>query len=259
MKSSFYATLGTTTTCLFLFLLLWFYVLPFSDYVQPVEEEGVMISFGNSDDGGGRGDNPAVEPAMSTQPVKEVAQKQTVSAQPVDVITQQSDEGYAVAERKKKEKEQKIQQEIENQRIIAENQKAEQQRKEQQAAIERASALNGVFGNSNSKGSGRGTGDTYQGNPAGKGSYGGNSYNVNGRSLTGTLVSPSYDRDVEGRITVNIKVDESGKVVFTSIGSPTTIADAATRKAAENAAKSTRFSAGKEISSGSITYNFKLR
>lgn len=258
MKSNYYATIGTIITCVLLFLLLWFYVMPFAAYVKPVEEEGIMVSFGDNDEGGGMGDNPAVEPALSPKPTQEVAVKQTVQSQTEQIITQQTDDSYAIAEKKKKEKAKQEQIVADNQRIANENKVNEQKRKES-AAIERASALNGVFGNSNSNGSGRSTGDTYQGNPAGKGSYGGNSYNVNGRSLTGTLVSPTYDQDVEGKITVNIRVDETGRVVNTSIGSPTTISDAATRKAAESAAKNTHFSAGKEISSGSITYKFNLK
>lgn len=258
MKSNLYASIGTATTCMLLFLLLWFYVLPFAAYVKPVEEEGIMVSFGDNEDGGGRGDNPEVEPALSPKPTQEVIQKQTVQPQTEEIITQKTDDSYAIAEKKKKEKAKQDQIVADNQRIENDKKVAEQKRKES-AAIERASALNGVFGNSNSNGSGRGSGDTYQGNPAGKGSYGGNSYNVNGRSLTGTLVSPNYDQDVEGKITVNIRVDESGRVVSTTIGSPTTISDAATRKAAESAAKNTHFSAGKGISTGSITYKFNLK
>jgi TonB family protein len=92
----------------------------------------------------------------------------------------------------------------------------------------------------------------------GKGNSDGNSWSLSGRSLTGRLVSPSYDKNVEGKITVNIRVNESGNVISATIGSPTTISDAQTRNAAISAAKLTRFSSGREVSSGSITYNFKL-
>ncbi len=132
----------------------------------------------------------------------------------------------------------------------------EQKRKEQEAINK---AKDGMFGSNNSTGSDIGTGTTQQGNPGGQGSSGGNSWSLSGRSLSGRLVSPSYDKDVEGKITVNIRVDQSGRVVSASIGSPTTISDAATRNAAVSAAQNTRFTSGKDISTGSITYNFNLR
>ena len=119
--------------------------------------------------------------------------------------------------------------------------------------------MNGMFGNNNSAGSGTTTGESMQGNPVGKGSSGGNSWSLNGRNLTGRLVTPSYDKDVEGKITVNIRVNQNGNVISTSIGSPTTISEANTRNAAMAAAQNTHFSSGKDISAGSITYNFNLR
>ena len=168
----------------------------------------------------------------------------------------QDDNSLAIAEQKKKDKREKEAAErlrIEEQRIANEKKKA------QQDAINKANEMNGLFGNNNSKGSGTTSGDGRQGNPAGSGNSGGNSWSLNGRSLTGSLVQPSYDNDVEGRITVNIRVDENGSVLSASIGSPTNISDAATRNAAMSAAKRTRFSSGDGVSTGSITYNFKLR
>ena len=119
--------------------------------------------------------------------------------------------------------------------------------------------MDGMFGNSGSTGSGNTAGNTNLGNPLGSGSSGGNSWSLNGRSLTGRLVSPNYDNDVEGKVTVNIRVDANGNVTNASIGSPTTISDQTTRNAAISAAKSTRFTAGNGVATGSITYNFNLR
>jgi TonB family protein len=73
------------------------------------------------------------------------------------------------------------------------------------------------------------------------------------------LSKPSYENNIEGRITVSIRVDANGKVIGATIGSPTNISDVKTRNAAVNAAKSTRFTAGNGISTGSITYNFRLK
>ena len=123
-------------------------------------------------------------------------------------------------------------------------------------------------GSGNGKGSGNGTGSGsgngseagIQGNPAGHGNLGGNSWSLNGRSLiTGSFASPSYDKDVEGKVTVNIRVDENGRVTSATIGSPTTISDSETRSAAIAAANRTHFSGGSGSAMGSITYNFKLK
>jgi TonB family protein len=217
---------------------------------QP-EDEGIMVSFGEVDMGAGNTQTPTAEPVIKETTPPPAAPKPVKQ----EVLTQ-DDNSLAIAEQKKKDKREKEAAErlrIEEQRIANEKKKA------QQDAINKANEMNGLFGNSNSKGSGTTTGDGRQGNPAGSGNSGGNSWSLNGRSLTGSLVQPSYDNDVEGRITVNIRVDENGSVISASIGSPTNISDAATRNAAMLAAKRTRFSSGDGVSTGSITYNFKLR
>ena len=118
--------------------------------------------------------------------------------------------------------------------------------------------MGGLFGKGGT-GSGTTTGNTTQGNPAGSGSSGGNSWSLSGRSLNGSLVQPKYDNDVEGKVTVNIRVDASGVVIGATIGSPTTISDQATRNAALAAANGTRFTGGSGAASGTITYNFRLK
>lgn len=213
------------------------------------EDKGLMISFGNNTNGAGKSLMSANEP----QQAKQSASSPKPNKQ---VLITQKDNSLAINEQKEKIQNSKVALELQQK----ENNKrtAEKNRKEQ-LAIENASAVNGLFGNSTSTGSGTGSGNNLQGNPAGKGSSGGNSWSLNGRFLSGQLVSPSYDKDVEGKVTVNIRVDESGRVSSASVGSPTTISDAQTRNAALTAAKNTHFSGGKGVSSGTITYNFKLK
>ncbi|NDP21367.1 MAG: TonB family protein [Paludibacter sp.] len=268
-KSNKYGVLGSFLFCGILLLLLLFIYLP---GLKKPEDEGLMISFGETEEGSGMTETPVPKPVQipvsaPPKPVKPVKQ---------DLMTQ-TDNSFAIAEQKRKDKQRKVQEllerqqlenvrleqrkqqeAIERQRLENERVQAEQKRKEQDA-INKANAMNGMFGNNNSTGSGSNTGDTQQGNPVGKGSSGGNSWSLSGRNLSGRLVSPSYNEDVEGKITVNIRVDQSGRVTSASIGSPTTISDSQTRSAAISAAQSTRFSTGKDVSSGSITYNFKLR
>jgi TonB family protein len=247
-KSELYGLTGSILlTGLLIFLLFWL-VMP--GLKQP-EEEGIMVSFGEVDMGSGKTETP------SAQPVTTPASPPPAPSKPVkqDVLTQ-DDNSLAIAAQKKKEREEKNaleQKRLEEQRIANEKKRREQE------AIDKANAMNGLFGNNNSAGSGTTSGDGRQGNPAGSGNSGGNSWSLNGRSLNGSLVKPSYENDVEGRITVSIRVDENGNVISASIGSPTNISDAATRNAAISAAKRTRFSSGNGTASGSITYNFRLQ
>lgn len=248
-KSEIYGIAATVLAYVLLFILLWLVMLPSPD--KP-EEEGVMISFGNEAEGGGMNEVPYVEPVQAASPP-------VTPSKPVkqELMTQQ-DNSVAIAEQQKKERER--QERLEQERVKKENERriAEQRRKEQEA-IDNAKALDGMFGGSNTTGSGSTTGNTTQGNPAGSGTSGGNSWSLSGRGLMGSLVTPRYDNNVEGRITVNIRVDESGKVTNATIGSPTTISDNVTRNAALTAAQNTRFTSGNGIVTGTITYNFKLR
>ncbi len=173
--------------------------------------------------------------------------------------------------------EQKDQEELERQRII----EAEQKRieAEQAAKTAKANQMDGVFGQQkqgssgwavNDYGRGRGVfgqqisgvgqsaGSGTAGNPAGKGSSGGNSWSLNGRDLKGSLYKPSYNSNEEGKVVVSIRVNENGDVVAASIASGTTISDSDLRNAAINAAKKTKFTSGTNVVIGTITYNFKL-
>jgi TonB family protein len=292
-KSEKYGVLGSLLSILVFFLTLWMLVLPLAIPKQP-EMKGVEIGFGDDgsgdtpDAGGGPDASPTLAPKITPQaPAPAPAQQATVSPKqskaavetnPIkQAVVTQKDNSYAIAEQNEKVRLREAQEQLEFQQQEAKKRLAEQQKEKQrqkeQAAISKASAVNGLFGNSNKSngtgggsggGSGNGTGSSngsgVQGNPAGKGtSGGGNSWSLNGRTLTGKLVPPSYDNDVEGKITVSIRVDESGKVINSSVVSPTTISDAKTRNAAMSAANSTHFSAGTGISTGTITYNFNLR
>lgn len=277
-KSSVYGMVGTALSCAILFLIMWFYIMPYTQEVKPVEEEGLLISFGNSDEGGGQGDElmgtPDQEPAPSkaeettvTQPVQPAYTTPTtttkVSTSSNDYITQQ-EASLAIAEKKRKDQEKQAQITADNARIANEKKIADQKRREQDAINKASSSMSGLFGNSSSAGNGNGTGSGsgegpgHQGNPAGKGYAGGHSWSLSGRSLT-SMAQPSYDKDIEGKITVNIRVDENGSVLSTSIGSPTTISDQQMRQAAMSAAKRARFSSGGGSAAGSITYNFRLK
>ena len=168
------------------------------------------------------------------------------------------------------------------------SQAAEQQRlaqearaAEQKAKSDRAKSLGvNAFGNSGGSGSGGfglgsgngpgsgagkgngigdGIGDGTRGNPFGKGTSNGNTWSLEGRTLSGNISKPAYRENVEGKITVRIRVDDNGNVISATIGSPTTIADESLRNSTLESARRTKFSSGKGVAIGQIVYHFKLR
>jgi len=283
-KSKLYGLIGSTLSSTILLLVLWFVVLavPSSN-----ENEGFLVSFGDSFDAGGGGENAASvsKPVNSEEKVSKgketVTESKPINSSVKEVVTDknptnqkvftQTENSVSIAEQKEKERVRKEQDVIRVQQIETNKRIAEQKRKEQEA-ISKANQVNGLFGNGGSgggsgggngtgkgKGTGSGSGNGVQGNPAGKGTNGvGATLNLGNRTYSGNPVKPNYPKDVEGKITVNIRVDENGVVTSTSIGSPTTISDSEMRHDAMSAANRTRFTAGKNIETGSITYNYRL-
>ena len=330
-KSKLYGFLGTTSIGTILLVLLLFFYMP---TIFLSEDEGILVSFGDSFDGGGTGGEyyggraggggeansyatpqgrveetnaplptqTSQTPPQSTSQPTNVATQDDPSAATIaqQKIEQQRLEQQRIAEEQKKAlaEQQRVAAEAERQRLAAEAERqrlaeAEQQRlaaeaKKRQEAIDKANQLGSALaggssaasgdgtgfgeganaGNASGYGTGSGTGtgtgvgdgteNSRQGNPVGRGTPTGN-WSLTGRELIGSLVPPVYTRNVEGRITVSIRVNENGVVTTTSISSPTTISDKETRDAALAAAKQTRFSKGSGIVTGTITYNFQLR
>lgn len=238
-KSEKYALGSTIVSYVVLILLLLFIILPGKE----PEEEGLMISFGELAEGSGK--NEQTVQTEETLP-QEASSKD-------DKMMTQEDPSVFIAEKEKKEQEQRD-------ALDKRKRQEEQERKRKELeAINKAGELDGLFGQSGGSGSGSSAGSDKQGNPAGSGTQGGNSWSLNGRGLNGNLVSPDYEKNVEGMITVQIRVDADGQVVSATLGKPTTISDLTTQNAAIRAAKRTRFTGGASVSIGTISYNFKLR
>ena len=154
----------------------------------------------------------------------------------------------------------------------AEKLAAEKKAAEQKAAAEAAAKrIAGAFGKgtqTGNKGTGT-TGEGIEGSPTGNSSEGQSSgvggygtFDLNGRSLgSGGLPRPVYNVQEEGRVVVTITVNPAGQVIHTSINKRTNTANAALRKAAEDAARKARFNAvtGVNNQTGTITYYFKLK
>jgi TonB family protein len=91
----------------------------------------------------------------------------------------------------------------------------------------------------------------------GVGSFG--SFSLSGRTLReGGLQRPTYSVQVEGRIVINITVDNYGNVISAAIGKGTTIDDKSMRNSALQAAREAKFnriqSKGNQM--GTITYTY---
>ena len=155
-----------------------------------------------------------------------------------------------------------------NERLAELARKAEEEKAAAEAAAKR---IAGAFGKGTQMGS-KGTGDTgqgMQGSPTGNAAEGKSSgvggygtFDLNGRSLgPGGLPMPVYNVQEEGRVVVTITVNPAGQVIQTNINKRTNTANAALRKAAEDAARKARFNSvdGVNNQTGTITYYFKLK
>ena len=282
-KSELYGLIGSTLSTTLILLALWFVVLTAPSSTENV---GLLIGFGDNMDAGGSGFVPvrgSSNRVSTGAPAVRTIKPSGVLAPSRQTIFTQNENSVTMEQQKEKERVRKVQNEINDQRIEADKRKADQNRKEQ-AAINKANAVNGLFGNNGSsgggkgsgngsgtgssgsgsgtgtgKGTGSGSGNGIQGNPAGTGSPGvGTTFRLGNRNYMGRPAKPNYPKDVEGKITVTIRVNENGSVTSTSIGSPTTISDSEMRRDAMSAASKTRFTQGKNVETGSITYNYKL-
>lgn len=287
-RSRLFGSVGSAAVCFLLFLLLFFTYLP---EIKQYTEEGIMVSFGDSFDGGGTGGDYGGsaggnfdDGGYATQQTAERLIAQTVTkpfTSPNDAFATQDDNSgvYAAQQAATEAARQKAIRDEEAARI------AEQQRV-QQAAIDRASRFGSALagseqsakgsgtgygagtgaGNASGNGAGNGTGagsgvgsgdgNGRRGNPAGRGNDNG-SWDLKGRELLGALAIPAYNSNDEGTVVVNISVNESGKVTDVTILRSTT-SDRNLLNAAVAAAKKAKFSSGTGIVNGTITYNFRL-
>lgn len=277
------ATAGTAIFCvLFLFMLIL--VRFINDPTE--EEEGVLVNFGDTEQGMGEVEpRPAVAQNIPTPPPTPTPPEPAPQQTGEEEVVNQDFEESAVIEQKKKieqkkrqDEELKRQQEIERQRIEEERRKEEErkrqeeiQRQQQQMADAQNKAKNAFHGK-NPNGGNTGEGNT--GQPGNQGSLNGdpNSTNrVGGGSGNGIKVSfgrssvsdppiPKYESKSEGKVVVEIQVDRDGKVIKASAGKKgSTTNDPILRKAAEESALKAKFAPDPNagiIQYGTITYTF---
>jgi TonB family protein len=273
-----------------LLLLLWLVAIS-----QPKmqEEGGVPVMLGNMEMAQGDADPYTltdVDILDEPQLPSEVSAPEPVPTPPVktEMITQEDEPTVAVPKKetpKPKVKTETVKKETPKKESVKPKEKTEAEKRaeaerlaaEKKAAEEKAAAeaaakrIAGAFGKGTQMGSkgtaetgegiqGSPTGNAAEGQSAGVGGYG--TFDLNGRSLgPGGLPKPVYNVQEEGRVVVTITVNSAGQVIHTSINKRTNTANAALRKAAEDAARRARFNAvsGVNNQTGTITYYFKLK
>jgi TonB family protein len=200
---------------------------------QPEEtDEGILIDFGTAETGCGETDPAESDPAV--EPVPPAA-----GQSPDDVLTQQTDPAPQVAP------------------PGSNNRQAEQPPVERPRQPNRQALFPGRTPGSVSTAQGTAEGSGNQGTQEGD-----KGWSLDGRSLMGALPKPEYPVREEGRVIIEIHVDQQGTVTraaFRSRGSTTT--NAALVAAAERAAKQARFNVDETApfpQTGTITYNFRI-
>lgn len=273
-QSHIIAAGGTIVLLLLLFLLLFKLTM-----VAPIqlEDEGIVITFGDADEGGGMPDVlPMPDPITQVEQQPAAPTPTPVQPSDNDLMVQEDEESLALAQQnedliKREAEEQELirkqreeQARIEAERIEREKALAEQKAREEEA-IKKAQAMAALFGQAgstegaNADNATATASTTSKGNPVGKnfGQVDGNMWSLQGRSMK-SMPKPSTDFREEGRVVVSIRVDKAGNVIKVSQAGGTTISDQYTIQLALDAARKAKFSEGDKEQIGSITYNFKL-
>lgn len=270
-QSHIIALVGTIISMCLVFLLLWW--LQVKAPVQ-MEDEGIVVAFGDSEDGGGM---PDVRPLDAITQVEQIPAPAAPSRPSNnDLIVQEDEESLALAKQTEEEAKRKAQEEelirkrreeearVEAERIAKEKALAEQRAKEQEA-INKANQLAALFGQAGTaeganadNASANNTSGT-KGNPVGKGMgiTNGTQWSLYGRNVK-RLPKPSEDFAQAGLVVVQIMVDAAGNVTNATVTEGTTISDRATQQLALQAARQAKFTEGDTPQIGKITYTFKL-
>ena len=270
IDSHIYASVGTVV-CLLLLLLLLFKLSMTAPVME--EEEGIVVTFGTAEDGGGMPDATPVDAITQVEQIPAPAAPEKPSNN--DLMVQDDEESLALAKQREEEARRKALEEelirqrreaeakAEAERVAKEKALAEQRAKEQEA-IDTANKLAALFGNAGTTEGGNGdnasaSSSGVKGNPVGKGfgESNGNTWHLAGRDVK-SLPKPSDNFNQQGRVIVNIRVDKAGNVVSATVGDGTTVSDRPTQQLELSAARQAKFTEGDSEQIGSIVYNFKI-
>ncbi len=245
------------------YVLLWCLLIYFVSFPKKTPErigEGILINFGSTETGFGEEDLPDSDETAPSQQAS-----QSSPDVPENRLTQDFEEAPAVADNP-----QERQPETTAPSSQPDN-RTETAPSEPTREVDRRALFPGRSDTrSTSEGNTEGSGN--QGNLAGDptGSHSGtglgdsgNSYNLSGRSLVGSLPVPEYNAREEGRVVIEIRVDQQGNVIsasFRSVGSTTT--HNVLVSAAQRAAMRAKFNVDETAPHpqvGTIIYNFRMR
>lgn len=215
---------------------------------RPDTEQGILVNFGSVDDAGGK-----LDMALSDRSERISAPKPQDVQPEEPMLTSEEEDAPEVVQSPKPQKPQK--------EVVEEQPKPRE-------ANPRA-LFPGLTQGSQSKSEGQTEGEGNQGVEHGSldGAHtegggigsGGNSFDLSGRKLVGSLPKPLYNADEEGKVIVNIMVDADGNVTSATKAVGTSIADMELVGAALKAARQARFSTaeGQDVQRGTITYVFR--
>lgn len=261
---------GMITSLIIHGLLLLLFLFLGLTTIQPKPEEGMMINFGNTETGLG---DSEMDPAQSEEIVEEVneevAPTETVVEEvstPVEeeeVVTQEMLEAIALQKQKKKQQQEEAEKKAEEERKKAEEARIQSEKKAASDALfAKAKDGKGKGEGNNKPGGNQGSPNGTPGAPHGLGGSGqGFSYDLGGRNMVSApkIVDTSQK---EGKVVVDIIVDQYGKVVkATPGGRGSTTADRHLEKLATEAAYNTKFNAKPDAAiqqKGSMTFLFIL-
>lgn len=255
---------GGVAAFLYLVLLLVLFLLVKFRIEIPSEGEGLMINFGNVAEAAPGEDLPANDQMAEAPRQEQPSQRQ--DAEPEEQMTQEIDEEAPVIEQKKVEKKPKKEQK-------QDTPKPQQKPAEKPREVNRKALFPGRTEGSASTSEGTGTGAGNQGDPAGspEGSHEGTgtgtsgvSANLTGRSvIEESLIKPAYSAREQGRVIIDIIVDQQGKVTWADFRPKgSTINNSSLVNSARQSALKARFNVDENAplsQKGSITYNFRMQ
>ena len=249
-------------------------IFMFFGYATPLplpEEEGILINFGDSDEGFGM-EEPTYSEAIkeeSQEEVQESTPETTTSETEDGTITQDYEEAPAIKEQGEKEKTEETKPEKKPEPEKVEKTEVIEERKVNENALFQGRNRNSDNSSSEGETQGEGNQGSTTGSVDSQNHAGGNSMGTSGTSfsLAGrnpeSLPKPDYNYQIEGKVVVEITVDKYGNVTDATPGvKGSTTLDANLLAAAKKAAKKAKFNKKPDAPAyqkGTITYYFKLQ
>ena len=271
LQSHIIAFLGTVLSLALIFLLLWFLKI---NAPTQLEDEGIVLTFGDAELGGGSPEAAAMDEITQVQQIP----APTLAARPStnDLMVQDQEESLVLAKQAEEQAKRNAEQEEllrrrkeemarqEAERIAKEKVLAEQKAKQQEAIDKINNDMAMLFSQAGSAEGGNATDNaqgaaSIKGNPVGQDNgitKDGIEWSLKGRSVL-RLPKPSTDFTQEGKVKVQVWVDQAGNVTNAKVIEA--VVDRHTQQLAIQAALKAKFSAGDTPQIGEVTYIFKLK